>query len=93
MIGVACAAIVFAQLAYRRHFNRQLLHGHAQFALIRANYELGDLSCFDVEARWVGNNVEVDFIAKTPGDVGKGYLVSVCTRHGEVVSIEPLPSP
>jgi len=91
MTVAACAAIVLAVQAYINHRNRHLLSTYAGFAVFEAEWELGDLSAFDITARWVDNNVQVDFRPKAPGKEGRRYLIS--DFLGKVLSRESLPSP
>lgn len=88
VIAVALAAIASALCAHMIRRDRKLLHTMAQFAVMKATRDLGDLSQFEMTAQWKDGDVQVDFKPEVRGEDGRRYVVGFI---GEILSAQPLP--
>ena len=88
MAVVALAAAVFVVVAEIGRRDQEFLEVLTSFAILEARRDLGDLSQFEVTAKWVGGNAQIDFVPRIPHRRGKRYLIEPFL--GEVRSTQPL---
>jgi len=91
MIVVAIAAMIFALDAWRRRQDAEPLEILTRMASSQAKNDLGDISRFNITARWVGSYAQVDFVPKEPEGMGRRYILE--SWMGETVSNRPLSKP